>query len=275
MTNKSKENGIRKKEKGITSSFRVNFPFSILLFPLIFLLSFVQAFASVESATLLFQKGNQSYDEGKFDQAIQEYEKILDFKIRNFQVFYNLGNAYFRQNQLGKAILSYHRALALKPGDEDAQANLAFVKLFTLDKIEEQQINLFSNLLLWYLNLSSKDGFALLSSFFYILSIVMGIRMLFLGAKKYLLLGFLSFLILFLICGSSLWTKIHFDSQDYGVVIVSQVEVRSGPGQDYVLQLTGHEGLELRVDEEAEGWYRISLPNGIKGWIPKQSVEII
>ena len=238
-------------------------------------MSFAQAFADVESATVLFQKGNQSYDESKFDQAIQNYEKILDFKIKNYQVFYNLGNAYFRQNQLGKAILSYRRALALKPGDEDAQANLAFAKLFTLDKIEEQQINPFSNLLQWYLNLSSKDGFALLSSFFYILSIVMGILMLFRGAKKYLMFGFLSFLILLLICGSSLWAKIHYNSQDYGVVIVSQVEVRSGPGQDYVLQLTGHEGLELRVDEEAEGWYRISLPNGIKGWIPKQAVEII
>jgi SH3-like domain-containing protein len=53
------------------------------------------------------------------------------------------------------------------------------------------------------------------------------------------------------------------------------VEVRSGPGDDFILQFTGHEGLEFRVDEEAEGWYRISLPNGIKGWIPQEAVEII
>jgi tetratricopeptide (TPR) repeat protein len=242
---------------------------------LLLLLPLLQVKAELGSATALFKKGNQSYDEGKFDQAIQEYEKIVDLKIKNSQVFYNLGNAYFRQNQLGKAILNYRRALVLEPSDEDAKANLSFVKLFTLDKIEEQQINPFSNMLEWYLNQMSKDGFALLASFFYIISVVLGILILFRGAKKYLLFGFISFLILLLISGSSLWAKIHLDAQDYGVVVVSQTEVRSGPGQDYVLQFTGHEGLEFRVDEEAEGWYRISLPNGIKGWIPKDSMEII
>ena len=54
-----------------------------------------------------------------------------------------------------------------------------------------------------------------------------------------------------------------------------QAEVRSGPGEDYILQFTGHEGLEFQINGEAEGWYRISLPNGVKGWIPKETVEII
>ncbi|MGB8656346.1 MAG: tetratricopeptide repeat protein [Candidatus Zixiibacteriota bacterium] len=241
----------------------------LLLFPLF------QAKADLESASALFKKGNQSYDEGKFDQAVQEYEKIANLGTRNYQVFYNLGNAYFRQNQLGKAILSYRRALVLQPRDEDAQANLSFVKLFTLDKIEEQKIDPFSNLLQWFLGLWSTDEFALLTSFFYAMLAAFGILMLFRGSKKYLRTGLAISLILLAFFGSSLWAKIHSDSVRYGVVVSSQAEVRSGPGESYVLQLTGHEGLEFRVDEEAEGWYRISLPNGIKGWIPKQAVEII
>lgn len=269
------KNGRRKKEKGIINSHKVHLPFSIFHFLLIFLFLCVPAFADIGSASALFQRGNQSYDEGKFNQAIAEYEKILNLGIKNYEVFYNLGNAYFRQNQLGKAILNYRRALALEPREEDAKANLSFVKLFTLDKIEEQQIHPFSNMLQWFLNLWSKDGLALLTSLFYTLSIGWGILILFKGSKKYLWSGLVIFLFLSIIFGSSLWTKIHFDSVDHGVVVVPQAEVRSGPGQDYILQFTGHEGLEFRVEEEAEGWYRISLPNGIKGWIPKEFVAII
>jgi tetratricopeptide (TPR) repeat protein len=239
------------------------------------LLPLYKAVADTESATALFNKGNQYYDEGKFDQAIEEYEKIINLGIKNYQVYYNLANAYFRQNQLGQAILSYRRALVLKPGDEDTEANLAFVKLFTLDKLEEQKINPLSNLLSWFLGLWSKDKLALFTSLFYVLSVAAGIFILLRGAKRYLLFGLICFLILFAISGTSLWAKIKSDSIQYGVVVAPQAEVRSGPGSDYVLQFTGHEGLEFRVDEQAEGWYRISLPNGIKGWIPKEAVEIV
>jgi tetratricopeptide (TPR) repeat protein len=239
------------------------------------LIPLFEAHADVASATTLFKKGNQSYEEGRFDRAIQKYEEILNLGIKDFKVFYNLGNAHFRQNQLGNAVLNYRRALALKPRDEDAKANLAFVKLFTLDKIEEQKINPLSNMLHWFLDLWSVDEFALLASFFYTLSMASGILMLLRGSRRYLKIGFVTFLILMVIFGSSLFAKIYFESLDYGVVVAAEVEVRSGPGDDYILQFTGHEGLEFRVDEKAEGWYRISLPNGIRGWIPGEAVEII
>lgn len=242
---------------------------------LVLLIPLLEVHADLASATALFKKGNQSYEEGKFDEAIQEYEKILNLGVKNFKVFYNLGNAYFRQNELGKSILNYRRALALEPRDEDAQANLSFAKLFTLDKIEEQKINPLSNLLHWFLDLWSLDELALLSSLFYTLSMAWGVLVIFKRSKRYLKIGFATFLILMAIFGSSLFAKIYLESLDYGVLVAPQVEVRSGPGDAYMLQFTGHEGLEFRVDEEAEAWYRISLPNGIRGWIPVEAVEII
>ncbi len=247
----------------------VTFLILILFFPLF------SAKADLESAKVFFKKANQSYEEGRYDQAIQEYEKILGMGIKNFKVFYNLGNAYFRQNQLGKAILNYRKALLLQPRDEDVKANLSFVKLFTLDKIQEQKINPFSNMIYWFLNLLSTDEFAVLTSLFYTFSMAIGILMLFRRTKRFLRVGFVTSLIFMAIFGFSLLGRIYLDSLDYGVVIVPQVEVRSGPGKDYILQFTGHEGLEFKIDEESEGWYRISLPNGIKGWIPKEAVEII
>jgi TPR repeat protein len=235
----------------------------------------VEAGADIETASALFKKGNQSYEEGKFEQAIEEYEEILNLGIRDFRVFYNLGNAHFRQKQLGKAILNYRRALALRPRDEDAQANLSYIKLYTLDKIEEQKINPLSTMLHSFLNLWSVDEFAVLTSVFYTLSMLFGILMLFRGPKRYLRLGFVAVLVLMVIFGSSLLAKIYYESVDHGVVIAPQVQIRSGPGDDYVLQVTGHEGLEFQLDGESEGWYRISLPNGIRGWIPGDAAEII
>ncbi len=159
---------------------------TVILASLALLLFVPETRADLETASALFHKGNQSYEEGRFDRAIQEYEEILNLGIKDFKVFYNLGNAYFRQNRLGKAILSYRRALALRPRDEDAQANLAFIKLFTLDKIEEQKINPLSNMLHSFLKLWSIDEFAVLTSLFYSLSMGFGILMLFPGPKRYL-----------------------------------------------------------------------------------------
>jgi len=231
--------------------------------------------ADVESATALFQKGNENYEAENFDQAIEEYQKIVDLGIKNSRVFYNLGNAYFRKNQLGKAILNYRRALSLDPRDEDSIANLRFAKLFTLDKIEEQRFNPLSNLLHWFLNLWSVDELTILVSLSYCLSIALGILILFRRSKRALLLGLTLCLVVFIIFLSSLAIKLYFNSVISGVLIAPQVEVRSGPGGDYILQFTGHEGLEFQIKGEAEGWYRISLPNGVKGWIPKEAVEII
>jgi tetratricopeptide (TPR) repeat protein len=234
-----------------------------------------QAQADIESATALFQKGNESYEAGNFDQAIEQYQKILDLGIKNSKVFYNLGNAYFRKNQLGMAILNYRKALALEPRDEDSMANLAFAKLFTLDKIEQQKIDPLSNLAHWFVNLWSTDELTIFASLSYCLSIVFGILILFTRKRRAWLLGLSIMLFIFVVSSSSLATKLHFDSAKNGVLIASQAEVRSGPGGDYTLQFTGHEGLEFQINEQAEGWYRISLPNGVKGWIPKDAVEII
>lgn len=239
----------------------------------LFFLSEVKA--DTESATALFKKGNESYEAADFDQAIGQYERIIDLGIRNSKVFYNLGNAYFRKNQLGRAILNYRRALSLDPRDEDSMANLRFAKLFILDKIEEQRINPLSNLLHLFLDLWSVDELTIFVSLSYCLSIVIAILVLFRRSKRALLWGLTIFLVVLIIFSTSFATKLYFGSVESGVVIVPEAEVRSGPGGDYTLQFTGHEGLEFQINEEAEGWYRISLPNGVKGWIPREAVEII
>jgi hypothetical protein len=144
-----------------------------------------------------------------------------------------------------------------------------------LDKIEEQKVNPLSNLVHWFVNLFSLDELTIFTSLSYCLFIVFGILILFRRKGGALLLGLSIMLFIFVVSSASLATKLHSDSAKNGVLIAPQAEVRSGPGGDYTLQFTGHEGLEFQINEQAEGWYRISLPNGVKGWIPKEAVEII
>jgi hypothetical protein len=126
-----------------------------------------------------------------------------------------------------------------------------------------------------FLDLFSLDELTIFASLSYCLSIVFGILILFRRKRRALLLGLTTFLVIFVTFSSLLATKLYFNSAKNGVLIATQAEVRSGPGKDYTLQFTGHEGLEFQINEEAEGWYRILLPNGVKGWIPKETVEII
>src|SRR4030067_3096290 len=102
--------------------------FKIIL-PIILLLGVVGSNAQ-ENSLGLFQKANRFYDSGNFNSAIQSYHQLLDKGIKEATVYYNLGNAYFKARQLGKAILYYRKALKLAPRDKDIKTNLNFSRLF-------------------------------------------------------------------------------------------------------------------------------------------------
>ena len=248
---------------------------------LFILVSIFVLFAGAESRPQhvldLFQQGNQYYDQGEFQKAIESYQEIIQGGFSNSHIYYNLGNAYFRNQELGNAILNYRRAERLDPRDEDIKANIEFVKLYTLDKIEIENTNIFSTILKSILNSATLDEWTLLVSGIYFLGMILGIVLVFLDRLLRPLLTILIILIIVLILsGSLLYAKIRTDALvDRGVVIAEETSVRSGPGQDYTLQFTAHEGLEFQIKEEQEGWYLIVLPNGVMGWLEKQTTEKI
>jgi len=88
-----------------------------------------------DEASTLFQQAGQFYQAGNYAGAAVAYEKILANGVENWQVHYNLGNAYFKQRQLGKAILHYEKALALNPESEDIRFNLDLANLSVIDRI--------------------------------------------------------------------------------------------------------------------------------------------
>ena len=246
---------------------------SLLLAP-VFLLIFTSQLYSGENPTELFQKGNRYYDSGNFKSAIKTYQQLLDRGIKDATVYYNLGSAYFRDKWLGKAILYYRKAQKLSPRDNDIATNLNYSRLFVLDKIKDSP-NFSSVFTDKILNWGTVNEFTFLTFLFYLGSASLGM-VTFFKREKIIRRVLAIFVVLFLILLFFATIKISRDSGwQEAVVTSSAVEVYSGPGKEFTLQFTGHEGLEVKIEQKKDDWYLVSLPNGARGWLPQASLEEI
>ena len=243
---------------------------------LIFLVSVCQVCGQLLSVNSLFEQGNTAYQNEDYSKAIDCYEQIIKSGTTNHKVYYNLGNAYFKEGVLGKAITNYNRALKLSPRDEDASANLKFARLFATDKIQEKNQHFFSRQAkrftdFWSLN---ELGLFVTLAYFGLIALILFRICYRLNKRAFTLIApILIFLVA--IGGLGFTLKLQNVSLEKGVILENEVDIKSGPGQDWTSQLVAHQGLELAIKGEVEGWYQVSLPNQIIGWVPKVAVEKI
>jgi tetratricopeptide (TPR) repeat protein len=217
-----------------------------------------------------FEQGNQHYINGEYDQAVAEYEKIVAAGYQSPELYYNLGNAYFREGQLGRAIMNFIRARRLAPRDDDILANLQFARQYTIDKIEVTQ----QTILLDYIN-KFFDSFSLseitwVAAILYVLTALIVIfRFVYLRLHIPTAV-FLTVLGLFVVAAVFTAVKVDRDMLTrQGVVLAQQAEVRSGPGQDFSAKFTAHAGLTFNIEREESEYYWVNFENRLKGWIPK------
>ncbi len=217
-----------------------------------------------------FEQGNQHYIDGEYVQAITEYEKVVAAGYHSAALYYNLGNAYFREGQLGQAIMNYIRARRLAPRDDDILANLQFAKQYTIDKIEVTQ----QTILLDYIN-SFFDSFSLaeitwIAAILYVITaLIILIRFVY---RRFHVPTPVFLVVLGLFLVATIFTAVKLDRDVLtrkGVVLAQQAEVRSGPGQDFSTKFTAHAGLTFNIEREESGYYWVNFENRLKGWIPK------
>ena len=224
----------------------------------------------------LYNQGNAHYRQGDYADAIRAYERVLGQGFQNGDVYYNLANAYFKTDQLGRAILAYERALRLMPGDEDVLANLRFANARRIDKDNEPDTNLFTQLLLGVYGIWDINTLALFCLFF-----VFGIggtviAWLFWSFRRVL---FIALLVVFGFGLVNSAVLLAFKSHDRGVVaaIILEAEAigRSGPGNDFLQVFVLHEGTKVFVEREEGQWVLVKLPSGVGGWVPRAILEQI
>lgn len=233
--------------------------------------------ASALNTDSLFVSGNHLYDSAQYRQALDSYLELESGGYQSAALFFNIGNCYFKEGDLGHAMLYYLRAQRLDPGDDEIKTNLEFARQFMPTIMEGVRINPVSGFIDTITAPFTLNSLAWISSlFFVLLMLTIGIHIYFQNSG--LLSKIVSYLILILLLVSSGLTTYKY-RVDYlarkGVIVASEAKVLSGPGEDNDIEFTGGAGLTFVVQKELNDYYQVIFENKRKGWVRKAEVAII
>ena len=244
-----------------------------LLFVIYYLLFSVSASAQTKA------DADSAYVQGNYQKAIELYAALLN-EGESADVYYNLGNAYYRTEEITQAILAYERALLLSPGDADIRFNLQLARTKTIDKMVPQS-EFFA--VTWYrslVNQMSVDGWAYTALALLALTIVLVLLYLFASPvwlRKVGFFGGLLALLFFLLANLFAWQqKQTLNHRDGAIIIQSAVPVKSTPATSGTDLFILHEGTKVTVtDDTMQDWKEIRMPDGKVGWVETEQIEII
>lgn len=219
------------------------------------------------------------YKNQMYEKAIEGYLNIVNDNKESSELYYNLGNAYFKSNEIAKAILYYEKALLLAPNDKDIQYNLAFANSQQPDNIEHLSLGFLPRIFQKLYRQMQVDTWAILGIIFFILfgiSICVFLFSQILTRKKIaiatlccsLLFGILSFC-----CANARHNELT--KHEYAIVIEPTTSIKTEPMITAMDLATIHGGIKVKILEEAFGWLKVELGNGKEGWIMKEYVERI
>ncbi len=227
----------------------------------------------------LFQRAIGLYQEEEYEVSLQIFKEILDQGVESPDLYYNMGNAAYRSNNIGHAILYYEKALKMEPSHEDARHNLEFVSRYRVDTFEEVPELFLSTWRKMMVKVLSERSWSVIAILCFL--IILGALLIYLFSKRLLLkkVGFIAAvvgLLLFIITfTSALSTHRNIVRPESGIIISPSVVVRSSPSETGTELFILHEGTKIRVNEEVSGWHNIWVIDGREGWIISGDFESI
>jgi len=192
----------------------------------------------------LYQKGNSSYENKDYEGAVSFYEGLVNANQVSAEVFYNLGNSFFKLKKIGKAILNYERALRLAPRDRDARSNLKLARSMTADKINAPERGFVLDAILFLYDRMTLNELTVMCSVFY-LAIVLFLFFSINFVAKRKIMYYIAGTFGLILCLSLLFLSAKIRDENFtrsGIIITEKIDSRSGPREDYLLQFTLHEG---------------------------------
>ncbi len=216
-------------------------------------------------------RANSLYVEKKYAASAQAYESLIEKRVQNGYLYYNLGNTYIRMGKTGPAILNYIRAQKWIPRDENLEANLKFAIQQTRDKIELPPPGTLNVLFFWVNDLNFNELIAFTIGLNFIFWISLTLWMYFrTPTLKIACNTLLCFLLLSFV---SIGVKIKNESDlRLGVVLAKDVKVKSGRAEDAVTLFQLHEGTLVTITDKHDNWLEVRLNDEQKGWVPKGSL---
>ncbi|MFK5854938.1 MAG: tetratricopeptide repeat protein [Bacteroidota bacterium] len=227
----------------------------------------------------LISTANNAYNEGLYDSALNTYSIVITDGIESGELYYNMGNAYYKNNDIASAILYFEKAKILLPNDEDIQYNLNIANSMIVDKIEKVPELFYHQWWNYFYNIMGVDAwtiFALISFSLLIVTIGLFIMSKKRGNRK--LSFYVGVLILIItITSSALASQKFYLNIEHkeAIVFTSSITVKSSPTQNSVDLFVIHDGTKVKIIDSIDNWVEIKIQNGSTGWLPKKSIKEI
>ncbi|MEN8263062.1 MAG: hypothetical protein ABFR82_06325 [Nitrospirota bacterium] len=222
----------------------------------------------------IFYKANTLYEEGKYDEAISEYSKLFLQGIESGNLYYNLGNSYFKKGELGMAVLNYERAKRLVPRDSDLKSNYRFALSRMKSNLSETSRPWFKKAAAVFDTLTINEMTVMLSSVFVVIILFFIVRLYVnISGRNSLIFVSLS-VVVFGIVAFSLFSRISILDRE-AVVVSESAEVRFEPFENATTHFTLYEGIKIEIVHSRKEWMKVRRPDGKIGWIKSQAAEKI
>ena len=241
---------------------------------LVYIFLFITSFVFAQSG---FEKGNVLYQKGQYEQAIQAYESVLDSRQQSADLYFNLGNCYYKLNKVAPSIYNYEKALVLAPEDVGITNNLKFAQKLTIDEVKEVPKVGFAKLLHDFTGMYHYNTWAWISIVFGLMFLGFFIGYYFSLAavlKRIFFFGmFVWVLFLLVSVGAAIFEKNHFVTDRPAIVFAEVTEVKSEPQKASPATFVVHEGTKVFVKEILGKWKKIELTDGTEGWIESGAIR--
>ena len=225
-----------------------------------------------------FQAGNSLYQAGDHEGAIEAWLGLYEDGFESGELHYNIGNAYFRLGELGRAILFYERASVALPRDESVRTNLELARSMTADQITPLPGFWVPRLDTWAVQLVPRGWLIAILALGYLgLASILLYRLLSTGPPRWTRHAAIAAAALTVVVGTNLLIRdFGIGRAERGVILQTEAAVQSAPSDDPSLQLfTIHEGAVVRIDRRSSDWLEIVLEDGKVGWVRAGDLETI
>jgi tetratricopeptide (TPR) repeat protein len=249
-----------------------------ILLSLAFVIASFSLGATTSTDTLLL-KANEQYVGGNFDKAAELYQALVDSGYQNAELYFNLGNSYFKLNRIPYAILNYEKAYQLNPNDEDIEFNLEYARTLAIDRIEPLPVFFLTK---WYQSVRgifTSNGWAWIS--LGLLAITLTLLLFFWFSYRpwfkriTFSVAILTFTLTILSGIFSAQEKKLATIRNQAIIFQSVVTVKSSPGEAGKEIFILHSGTKVKITKAIGQWVEIRIADGNKGWIPSEALELI